>query len=93
MVDPDRALLEGVVEIDQTEIPFRQGDAVFARSKSYLPPISALAYVGQSDIRFTHHVGRLNLEQFAAALQDAAVHHHRVDVVRLRRFDNQMHWI
>lgn len=61
MVDPDRALLEGVVEIDQTEIPFRQGDAVFSRGKSYLPPISALAYVGQSDIRFTHHVGRLNL--------------------------------
>lgn len=34
MVDPDRALLEGVVEIDQTEIPFRQGDAVFARGNA-----------------------------------------------------------
>jgi hypothetical protein len=28
MVDPDRDLLEGVVEVDQTEIPFRAGDAV-----------------------------------------------------------------
>ena len=29
MVDPDRDLLEGVVEVDQTEIPFRAGDASF----------------------------------------------------------------
>lgn len=29
MVDPDRELLEGVVEVDQTEIPFRAGDAFF----------------------------------------------------------------
>ena len=29
MVDPDRDLLEGVVEVDQTEIPFRAGDAFF----------------------------------------------------------------
>jgi len=29
MVDPDREPLEGVVEVDQTEIPFREGDAVF----------------------------------------------------------------
>jgi transposase-like protein len=29
MVDPDREPLEGVVEVDQTEIPFREGDAFF----------------------------------------------------------------
>jgi len=29
MVDPNRELLEGVVEVDQTEIPFRAGDAFF----------------------------------------------------------------
>jgi len=29
MVDPDRGLLEGVVEVDQTELPFRAGDALF----------------------------------------------------------------
>ena len=29
MVDPNRDLLEGVVEIDQAEIPFREGDAFF----------------------------------------------------------------
>ena len=29
MNDPDRDLLEGVVEVDQTEIPFRAGDAFF----------------------------------------------------------------
>jgi transposase-like protein len=29
MIDPDRSLLEGVVEIDQTEIPFRTDDAFF----------------------------------------------------------------
>jgi transposase-like protein len=28
MVDPDREPLEGVVEVDQTEIPLREGDAV-----------------------------------------------------------------
>ncbi len=32
MVDPDRDLLEGVVEVDQTEIPFRAGDAFFEPS-------------------------------------------------------------
>jgi hypothetical protein len=30
MIDPDSDLLEGVVEVDQTEIPFRAGDAFFA---------------------------------------------------------------
>src|SRR5664279_2149547 len=29
MFDPKREPLEGVVEIDQTEIPFREGDTVF----------------------------------------------------------------
>src|SRR5271167_4813208 len=29
MVDPDRDPLEGVVEVDQAEIPFREGDAFF----------------------------------------------------------------
>src|SRR5271165_4792130 len=32
VVDPDRDLLEGVVEVDQTEIPFRAGDAFFEPS-------------------------------------------------------------
>src|SRR5271169_3186292 len=31
MVDPDRDPLEGVVEVDQAEIPFREGDAFFER--------------------------------------------------------------
>jgi hypothetical protein len=29
MVDPNREPLEGVVEVDQAEIPFREGDAIF----------------------------------------------------------------
>src|SRR5208283_3856337 len=29
MVNPNRELLEGVVEVDQAEIPFREGDACF----------------------------------------------------------------
>ena len=29
MVDPDRDPLEGVVEVDQAEIPFREGEAFF----------------------------------------------------------------
>ena len=29
MIDPNRELLEGVIEVDQTEIPFRVGDAFF----------------------------------------------------------------
>lgn len=32
MIDPDRSLLEGVVEVDQTEIPFRTDDAFFGRA-------------------------------------------------------------
>ena len=38
MIDPDRDLLEGVVEVDQTEIPFRAGDAFFrARGRRQNP--------------------------------------------------------
>ena len=34
MIDPNRDLLEGVVEVDQTEIPFRVGDAFFEPGKA-----------------------------------------------------------
>jgi len=34
MVDPDREPLEGVVEVDQAEIAFREGDAFFERSNA-----------------------------------------------------------
>jgi len=34
MVDPDRSLLEGVVEVDQTEIPFRTDDSFFDPRKA-----------------------------------------------------------
>lgn len=34
MIDPDRSLLEGVVEVDQTEIPFRTDDAYVAPGKA-----------------------------------------------------------
>jgi transposase-like protein len=34
MVDPDREPLEGVVEVDQTEIPFREGDTSFERGNA-----------------------------------------------------------
>jgi ISXO2 transposase-like protein len=34
MVDPDREPLEGVVEVDQAEIPFREGDALLERGKA-----------------------------------------------------------
>ena len=34
MVDPDRDPLEGVVEVDQAEIPFREGDAFFERGNA-----------------------------------------------------------
>jgi len=34
MVDPDREPLEGVVEVDQAEIPFRAGDMFFDRGNS-----------------------------------------------------------
>jgi transposase-like protein len=34
MVDPNRDLLEGVVEVDQTEIPFRVGDTFFEPGKA-----------------------------------------------------------
>ena len=28
MIDPDRDAFEGVVEVDQAQIPFREGDAL-----------------------------------------------------------------
>jgi hypothetical protein len=34
MVDPDREPLEGVVEVDQTEIPFRERDAFLDRGNA-----------------------------------------------------------
>ena len=34
MVDPDREPLEGVVEVDQTEIPFREGDTFLERGNA-----------------------------------------------------------
>jgi predicted RNA-binding Zn-ribbon protein involved in translation (DUF1610 family) len=34
MVDPDREPLEGAVEVDQAEIPFREGDALLERGKA-----------------------------------------------------------
>jgi transposase-like protein/predicted RNA-binding Zn-ribbon protein involved in translation (DUF1610 family) len=34
MIDPDRSLLEGVVEVDQTEIPFRTDDSFFDPGKA-----------------------------------------------------------
>src|SRR5271155_5189671 len=34
MIDPNRELLEGVVEVDQTEIPFRVGDTFFERGNA-----------------------------------------------------------
>ena len=34
MVDPDREPLEGVVEVDQTEIPFREGDTLLERGNA-----------------------------------------------------------
>ena len=34
MVDPNRDPLEGVVEVDQAEIPFREGDAFFERGNA-----------------------------------------------------------
>jgi predicted RNA-binding Zn-ribbon protein involved in translation (DUF1610 family) len=34
MIDPDRDPLEGVVEVDQAEIPFREGDAFFERGNA-----------------------------------------------------------
>jgi Group II intron, maturase-specific domain len=48
MVDPNREPLEGVVEVDQAEIPFREGDAFFepgnaGRSSSLAPSRSLIA--------------------------------------------------
>src|SRR5260221_11714207 len=34
MIDPDRSLLEGVVEVDQAEIPFRTKEAFFDPAKA-----------------------------------------------------------
>ena len=42
MVDPDQELLEGVVEVDQAEIPFREGDAFFEPGNAAKSSSSAL---------------------------------------------------
>ena len=42
MVDPDREPLEGVVEVDQTEIPFRDGDGFFVLAVFLIVSMAAL---------------------------------------------------
>ena len=49
MVDPDREPLEGAVEVDQAEIPFREGDAILRARQ--LPVIMAKARCGQNVYR------------------------------------------
>ena len=55
MVDPERDPLEGVVEVDQAEIPFREGDAFFepsrpSRSKLGVEPLEFDAGVGGCEL-------------------------------------------
>ena len=45
MIDPDRDLLEGVVEVDQTEIPFRVGDAFFEPGAAGKIPVAGAVEV------------------------------------------------
>ncbi|MGH6811955.1 MAG: hypothetical protein ACREDM_06270 [Methylocella sp.] len=46
MVDPDREPLEGLAEVDQTEIPFRKGDAFADRGDAdKIPGIGAVEVI------------------------------------------------
>lgn len=48
MVDPNRDLLEGVVEVDQAEIPFREGGAFFApQNAGKILVIGAIEVIGR----------------------------------------------
>ena len=48
MVDPDRDLLEGVVEVDQTEISFRAGDAFEPSAAGKILVVGAVEVIDRS---------------------------------------------
>ncbi len=50
MVDPGREPLEGVVEVDQAEIPFRTGDSFFDPNEATKILIAGAAEIVDRDI-------------------------------------------
>ena len=54
MVDPDREALEGVVEVDQAEIPFRAGDSFFDPGNAEATVHAGRAHADRADAG--HHL-------------------------------------
>src|SRR5262249_61503255 len=53
-------------------------------------PLRALAHTGKCGARAGNHLGRIERRELAAALEDAAVDHDRVDGFRTGRFQHEM---
>src|SRR5215831_8797778 len=53
-------------------------------------PLRALAHAGKCRARPGNHLGRIERRELAAALENAAVDHDRVDVFRAGRFEHEM---
>ena len=69
MVDPDREPLEGVVEVDQAEIPFREGDAFFEPGSSWLVHRAGVyaSSMGSVSSRYNHQAAKDDLKQAGAS--------------------------
>src|SRR5262249_41731240 len=56
-------------------------------------PLRALAHAGERGARAGYHLGRVERRELASTLEDAAVDHDRVDVLRASRFEHEMRWV
>jgi len=90
MVDPDRDPLEGVVEVDQTEIPFREGDAFFERGNAgKILVIGAVEVMIATSIGPSHDASTQNISIRAPA---ASASHDRRQFRRVdRHFRESQH--
>jgi len=62
MVDPDRSLLQDLVEIDETEMPFRSKHDPAGRPKGGRSPVGKIFVVGAVELSEDGHPRRIRLE-------------------------------
>ena len=62
MVDPDRSLLQDLVEIDETEMPFRSKHDPVDRPKGGRSPVGKIFVVGAVELSEDGHPRRIRLE-------------------------------
>ena len=62
MVDPDRSLLQDLVEIDETEMPFRSKKDPVDRPRGGRSPVRKIFVVGAVEMSEDGHPRRIRLE-------------------------------